>query len=337
MLEKSNQTDGQAELAEELEEKAESVSKFDSLVAKIKERFKDDQAEEEIMPSNKYASFFMRMQLLNPISTYKRGYDIIVQRKEEEEGEEGEEPKLVVREKKFSRRVQFILLVMVFQSIGFSFAITSSVSLPWTFNVVIPFSLDLFPFNLKELVESLIQFIQDLMRPFEPLIDLIEVIIDFVSTLNPALLFSGTIWFFDHLGWVESKDYLDIPDDYNNGSKTSMDIFAYNLEREYPALGEMTVPFLLFLFSVMGFFFLVTKGKKLLFEMMGEKALRKSIKKVKKPLLAYYMNQGVTEFTYVQNRYSRPKLVKIFFIVSIGLGMFTSFAPMFFAFFIVFF
>ena len=252
--------------------------KFDTFISKIRHQFNKEDEIEQLKPATKYASFFKRIALLNPIGTYKRGYSISVV-SSEEQGEEDIQI-VTVEEKIFSKRLKFILFVMVLQSIPLSFTMTASISLPWTFNVVIPFSLDMLPFNLKEVIESLILMLQNLLKPFDPLVRLIEEIFKFFSTLNPAILFTGTFWFFDYFGWIDIEKYdLTIPDSYNNGSKTSMDILAYNLEKQFPALGGgLVVPFLLVLFSIMSFFFLITKGRKLLFEIVGEKKLKKNKK-----------------------------------------------------------
>lgn len=307
-----------------------SVSVFE----KIRNAFKKVEKEEEIKPVGKIGIYARKIQLLNPIGIFKRGYDISIDPKDEIDGQE---KKLLVKEKKLSKRIKFILLIMIIQSIPLSFAMTASISLPWTFNVVIPISLDFLPFNLKDLISSAILFIQNILKPLNPLFDIIDTILHFFSTLNPAIFFTGTFWFFDFLGWVNSEKYVNIPDSYNNGSKTSMDILAFNLERKFPVLENMVVPFLLVTFAIISFFFLITKGKKVLFEIMGEKSLKKNKKKLRKPLLSYYMTQGINDFEYIENRSSKQGQIKLLYYLTIVLGVVASFSPMYFALYLIFF
>ncbi len=305
-----------------------------SLFDKVRNVFDDVDKVEEIKPVGKTGAYIRRIQFLNPIGIFKRGYDISVDIKEQDTDPE---KILLVKEKKLSKRIKFILLIMILQSIPLSFAMTASISLPWTFNVVIPFSLDFLPFNMKELVKSLILFVQNTLKPLNPLFDFIQMILNFFSTLNPAIFFTGTFWFFDYLGWVDSAQYINIPDSYNNGSKTSMDILAFNLEKKFPMLENIIVPFLLVSFAIIGFFFLITKGKKILFEILSERSLKKNKKKLRKPLLSYYMIQGINEFEYIENRSSRKKEIKIIYYSTIVLGVLASLSPMYFALYLIFF
>lgn len=305
-----------------------------SFMERVRNIFDDVNKEEKIKPVGKIGGFFRQIQFLNPIGIYRRGYTITVSEKKEIDGYE---QILLMEEKKLSSRVKFILLIMILQSIPLSFAMTASISVPWTFNVVIPFSLDFLPFNLKELVNAIITNIQTLFKPLNPLVEFIQTILNFFSTLNPAIFFTGTFWLFDYLGWVDSKQYVQIPDSYNNGSKTSMDILAYNLEQKFPALSNIIVPFLLVFFAIIAFFFLITKGKKVLFEIMGERKLKKNKKKLRKPLLSYYMTQGITDLKYIENRSPQRKKIKFLYYLTITIGVLASLSPMYFALFIILF
>ena len=334
MFEKIKQFTNKQKNKTNIQDNSNPNPKSNSFINRIKALFEEKEKEEVIKPVGKVGLFAKRIQLSNPIGIFRRGYDITVEKKEEDSAINNI---VLVKEKKFSKRLQFILLLMVLQSIPLSFAMTASISLPWTFNVVIPFSLNFLPFNLKEVIDSIILSIQNLLKPLNPLFDVLDTIFKFFSTMNPAVFFTGTMWFFDYLGWIDSKEYLNIPKDYNNGSKTSMDILAFNLEKKFPSMGNMVVPFLLVLFAIMSFFFLITKGKKLLFEMMKEKQLKKSKRKIRKPILTYYHNQGINELEYIENRSLRKRSIKGFFYSCIIFGLVVSLTPMFFALYLVFF
>jgi hypothetical protein len=311
----------------------------DSMYGKIKKIFNlydyDDEIKEKVKPAGKISSYVTRIQLLNPMGIYRRGYKLSLDTREENDVKE---KYVLADEKRFLKRLGFILLIMALQSISFSFAITASISLPWTFNIVIPFTLDFLPFNLKEIIEAFILFIQNLLKPLDPIIAIIEEIIKFISSFNPALLFVGTFWLFDSLGWIDADKYLNIPDDYTgpytNG--TSMDILAYNLEQKYPALGDLVVPFILLMFSIMSFFFLITKAKKILFELVNERKFSKHKKKMRKKILAYYMNQGAVEFEYTKKRSPRIKAIKKFYWSMMLLGIIMAFSPVVLALVVIF-
>lgn len=298
----------------------------------------DDNGEEyleKVKPAGRFSSYVTRIQLLNPMGLYRRGYKLSIDTRTNNDVKE----KIVVaNEKRFLKRLAFILLIMAMQSISFSFAITASISLPWTFNIVIPFTLDFLPFNFKELIEAFILFIQNLLKPLDPIIAIIEDIIKFVSSFNPALLFVGTFWFLDSLGWIDADKYLTIPDNYTgpytNG--TSMDILAYNLEQKYPALGNLVVPFILLMFSIMSFFFLITKAKKILFELVDEGKFRRHKKKMRRTILAYYKKQGVAEFEYTKRRSPRTKAIKKFYYSMMLMGVFMAFSPVVLALVVIF-
>jgi hypothetical protein len=298
----------------------------------------DDYGEEiieKVKPAGRFSSYITRIQLLNPMGIYRRGYKLSLDTRTKNDVKE---KYILADEKRFLKRLGFIVLIMVIQSISFSFAISASISLPWTFNIVIPFTLDFLPFNLKELVEAFILFIQNLLKPLDPIIAIIEEIIKFISSFNPALLFVGTFWIFDSLGWIDADKYLNIPDDYTgpytNG--TSMDILAYNLEQKYPGLNDLVVPFILLMFSIMSFFFLVTKAKKILFELVDERKFRRHKKKMRKTILAYYMKQGAVEFEYTKKRSPNINAIKKFYYSMLLLGVIMAFSPVVLALVVIF-
>lgn len=336
MLERSDKDINEVKLEQNSITNEDSDKKTKNILQKTNHWFNREKKEKPIIPASKITSYFIQIQLLNPFGFYKRGFNISVKNRT---GKDENEKSVLVEEKKFSNRFQFVLLLMFLQSIPLSFAMTASLSIPWTFNIVIPFSLDFLPFNIKQLIYDLILTIQNFFKPLDPLVQLIDAIFKFFSTLNPAILFTGTFWVFDYLGWIDIHNYdLNIPDEYNNGSKTSMDILAYNLEKQFPLLGGgLITPFLLFFFSIVSFFFLITKGKKLFFEMLSEKKFIKLENKIRRPILSFYMNQGANCFEYVRNRSSKIKFIKRFFYSCIILSVIMSFTPMFFALYIIFF
>lgn len=99
----------------------ENEKNSESFLDKVRNKFDNVDKQEEVRPVGKMGSYVRRIQLMNPISIFKRGYDIEIDMKE---GESDAEKILLVKEKRLSKRIKFILLIMVLQSIPLSFAMT---------------------------------------------------------------------------------------------------------------------------------------------------------------------------------------------------------------------
>jgi hypothetical protein len=86
----------------------------------------------------------------------------------------------------------------------------------------------------------------------------------------------------------------------------------------------------------MSFFFLITKAKKILFELADDRKFRRHKKKMRKKILAYYMKQGAVEFEYTKNRSPRKKAIKKFYYSMLLLGVFMAFSPVVLALVVIF-
>ncbi len=217
---------------------------------------------------------------------------------------------IYIREKPFRSRFGYFSSRTLLQSFGLSIIFTAPISLPWIFNVVIPFSIDLLPFGLADIIRGLINAILAFLSPLEIVVEIIMGISNFVGTYNPIIFYGATLWILSMLGFTNIEEASDIfVNSGNNGTASMVELMANHFQSKFALIQDFIAPFLILVAGSISFFLIVRRARAILFEIQTEKEQSKTIEKIKRKLISYYLDDGYSQVEYTQNRIaSSPKL-----------------------------
>ncbi|MFX1515156.1 MAG: diacylglycerol/lipid kinase family protein [Promethearchaeota archaeon] len=262
-----------------------------------------------------------KLAFFNPMSNYRRGLEWNhVKEKEIVE----EQPKdeitdannyLRVREKPFSKRVQFFLLRTFFQTLSLSVAFTAPITFPWFFEIVFPDLLALIPPEITTFILDLIRTIQlffiPLFNSFTWLEPLIRFLMDLSASFNPFLVFSLLMIIFNWIGALSDEEYQD-PFASTDGTPTSTGYFLESIQRKFKFDFSSATVILLIVSSFVSFFIVIRRARGILYEVMTTKEEIRHLKSVRKVFLKYCKEGDYTDIDYSKNRLTESEKTNIF-------------------------
>ena len=213
---------------------------------------------------------------------------------------------ILIKEKDFRSRMGYFLSISVIQSLGLSIVFTAPISLPWIFNVVIPFSIDLLPFGLADFIRSLITGILNFFSPFAFIVDIFNIFTNLTATYNPMYFYGSTLFLLKGLGLTEHG-----PESLS-GSDMRSELLATTFLTKVSAIGEIVIPLLILVSTLIAFFLVFRRARVVIFEILTEKDEKTRIRKSKRKLLGYYMDKGYSDVIYEKNRISESSKLKKF-------------------------
>ena len=284
----------------------------------------EEAPEKPIKPARGLRRILAIFQLYFPLGMYQRALewrlDSTTPSKTNEEAKNNEMDEveevignhkvILIQEKPFRSRFGYFSSRTLLQSFGLSIVFTAPISLPWIFNVVIPFSIDLLPFGLADLIRDIINVILTFLSPLAIVVDIIMIISNFAGTYNPIIFYYITIGFLSMLGFANAEEFFDaFKNSGNNGPESTVELMAYNFQSKFALIQDFIAPFLILVAGSISFFLIVRRARAILFEIQTEKEQLKTIEKIKRTLLGYYLDDGYSQVEYTQNRIaSSPKL-----------------------------
>ncbi len=217
---------------------------------------------------------------------------------------------ITIQEKPFRSRFGYFSSRTLLQSFGLSIVFTAPISLPWIFNVVIPFSIDLLPFGLADVIRDIINAILAFLSPLAIVVEIIMIISNFVGTYNPIFFYGTTLWILSMLGLTDVEEAFNVfENSENNGTGSMVELMATHFQSKFVLIQDFIAPFLILVAGSISFFLIVRRARAILFEIQTEKEQSKTIEKIKKTLLSYYLDEGYSQVEYTENRIaSSPKL-----------------------------
>jgi len=209
---------------------------------------------------------------------------------------------IVVEEKTFQTRFGYFLTRTILQSFGLAIIFTAPLSLPWIFNIVIPYSIDLLPLGLADLLKEIIKSLLSLLAPLELAVDVIMNLSTIFGTYNPIFFYGTMLWFFTWLG-LSDVEFLDsIENIENTGTGSMIEVLAYTYSAKFALIQSIIVPFVIIIAGTISFFLVVRRARTILFEIQTEKEQKKNVDKVIRSLISHYMDDGYSEVEYIENR-----------------------------------
>jgi hypothetical protein len=229
------------------------------------------------------------------------------------------EKKIFICEKPFRSRFGYLAARTILQSIGFSIVFTAPISLPWIFTVVIPFSIDLLPFGLAEIVRDIIVSILTFLKPLSVFVDIIMVISNFFGTANPIFFYGSTLFLLYMTGIINFNPFEEVNNSETNGSASMVELMGNHFQSKFAIVQEILAPFLLLVVCSVSFFLVIRSARKVIFEVQTEKEQDKNIKNIKKTLISHYLDDGYSAVEYTENRIaSSTKLIWLARITKYG-------------------
>jgi len=213
-----------------------------------------------------------------------------------------------IQEKSFRTRFGYFSTRTFLQSFGLSIIFTAPISLPWIFNVVIPFTIDLLPLGLSDVIRDIINAILAFLSPLVIVVEIIMMVSNFVGTYNPIFFYGSTLWILSMLGLTDVEDVFKNSE--NNGAASMVELMANHFQSKFVQIQDFIVLFLIFVAGSISFFLIVRRARSILFEIQTEKEQLKTIGKIKRTLISYYLDDGYSHVEYTENRISSsPKLM----------------------------
>ena len=260
-----------------------------------------------------------KLVYLNPISNYKRGLEwnhikekeIVEEQSKDEIKSNNESNNLRVKEKKFSKRLNFFLIRTFFQTFSLSIAFTAPIVFPWFFDIVFPNLLDLIPPEVTLFIQELIKSIQSLLVLPPWLEPFIKWCMDLSAIFNPFLIFSGLMILFNRIGMLSDEEYRD-PFKSTNGTPTSTGYFMESIQRKFKLGFSSATQLLLIISSLVSLFLVIRRARGILYEVMTSKEEIKHLEKVRKVFLKYCKEGDYADINYSKNRLSESKKTNIF-------------------------
>ncbi|MHA1996185.1 MAG: hypothetical protein ACW97Z_16750 [Candidatus Hodarchaeales archaeon] len=265
----------------------------------------EEEEEKPITPSRGLKRIKSTFSLYYPLGVYQRALDWSFDDKHlDSEGNPSK--KILLEEKPFKSRFRYILIRTIIQSVSLSIVFTAPISLPWIFNIVIPFSIDLFPFGIADFIRSIISIILNFLSPFEFVFNIIPVLSNLTATYNPMYFYGSTIFLLNALGLTD-VDFNTIIDGSNFEGNSMSEFLAASYLTKFAEITEIITPLLVLISSAMAFFLVFRRARSVIFEIQGEKEETKNIKKFQRTLLGYHLDQGYMEIDYSKDRVSDSK------------------------------
>ncbi len=273
------------------------------------EKDDDDKPVEPTLGFRRILSTFL---LYYPLGSYQRAlnWTLIDKSKQEvntetDSNDTSSSKHILIKEKPFRSRMGYFLSISILQSIGLSIVFTAPISLPWIFNVVIPFSIDLLPFGLADFIRSLITGILNFLSPLAFIVDIFYVFTNLTSTYNPMYFYGSTLFLLKGLGLTELG-----PESLAGNSMS--ELLATSFLDKYSAIAEIITPLIILVSCLIAFFLVFRRARVVIFEILTEKDEKTRIRKSKRKLLGYYMDQGYSDVIYEKNRISETSKLKKF-------------------------
>lgn len=293
------------------------MSRLKSLLRRQKksEEKTEEEEEEVIKPARGWRRVITTFLLYFPLGMYQRGLEWQLDDSSSPTTDDTNEPDdtslnskvLQIREKSFRSRFSYFSSRTILQSVGLSIIFTAPISLPWIFNVVIPFSIDLLPFGISEIVRDIITRILAFLAPLSVIGDIIMVISNFFGTANPIFFYGSTLWFLTRLGITDIEGF---DGSETNSSASMIELMANHYQSKFAFMQNFLAPLLILVAASISFFLIIRSARKIIFEIQTEKEQEKNIKKIKKTLISHYLDEGYSQVEYTENRIaSSSKLI----------------------------
>jgi hypothetical protein len=265
----------------------------------------EEEEEKPITPSRGVRRALSTFSLYYPLGVYQRALDWSFE-DQFIDSEENASKKILLREKPFKSRFRYVLIRTFIQSVSLSIVFTAPISLPWIFNIAIPFSIDLLPFGIADFVRAIINSILDFFSPLEIMLDIIPILSNLTATYNPMYFYGSTIFLLNALGLTDA-DFTTMMDGSNFEGNSMSEFLAESYLTKFASITEIVAPLLVIISSAMAFFLVFRRARSVIFEIQGEKEESKNIRKFKRKLLGYHLDQGYTEIEYSKDRVSDSK------------------------------
>lgn len=207
-----------------------------------------------------------------------------------------------IREKPFRSRLSYLASRSILQSVGFSIVFTAPISLPWIFNIVIPFSINLLPFGLSEFIRDIISNILTFLAPFSVIVDIITIISNFFGTANPIFFYGSTLFLLQMIGIADKDVFEEFGNLETNG--TMIELMGYHLQSKFALIQEIIAPLLIIIAGSVSFFLVLRSARKIIFEVQTQNEQENNIKNIKKTLISHYLDDGYSQVEYTENRIS---------------------------------
>jgi hypothetical protein len=276
---------------------------------KQKDSSRDDseevEAEKPVTPSRGIRRLLSTFSLYYPLGVFQRALDWRLE-DQHSETEDNQIKRIILVEKPFKTRFRYLLIRTIIQTVSLSIVFTAPISLPWIFNIAIPFSIDLLPFGLADFVRSIISSFLSLLSPLEFIADIIPVLSNLTATYNPMYFFGSTFFFLNALGLTD-VDISTVMADSNFEGESMSEFFAASYLTKFASITEIITPLLVVISSAIAFFLVFRRARKVIFEIQGEKEESKNITKFKRTILGYYLDRGYSEVVYSKDRVSDSK------------------------------
>ncbi|MHA2247180.1 MAG: hypothetical protein ACXADY_19700, partial [Candidatus Hodarchaeales archaeon] len=209
-----------------------------------------------------------------------------------------------IKEKSFRTRFGYFCTRTIIQSFGLAIVFTAPISLPWIFNVVIPFSIDLLPFGLSEIIREIINGILALLSPFRVVADIIMNTSNIFATYNPIFFYGTTLWILSALGFTDIEVFDVIENSENPGTASMMELLGNHYQSKFVFIQSVLAPLLILIAASISFFLVIRSARRIIFEIQTEKEQTKNIEKTKRTLIGYYLDEGYSQAKYTENRVS---------------------------------
>ncbi len=268
----------------------------------------EEEEEKPVKPARGLRRILSTFSLYYPLGVYQRALDWSFE-DDLSTSENQKEKKIILREKPFNTRFRYLAIRTFIQSVSLSIVFTAPISLPWIFNIVIPFSIDLLPFGLADLVRSIINSVLDLLSPFEIILNIIPVLSNLTATYNPMYFYGSTFFLLNALGLTDVDLSTMMAESDFEGSSMS-EFLAASYLTKFAEIKEVITPILVIVSSAIAFFLVFRRARTVIFEIQGNKEESKNIRKFKRTLLGYYLDKGYSEVFYSKNRVSDSKSLR---------------------------
>ena len=266
-----------------------------------------DEVKEEkpVTPTRGIRRYLAIFSLYYPLGVFQRALDWSF---EDQSSETQDNPpkRIILQEKPFTTRFRYLLVRTIIQTVSLSIVFTAPISLPWIFNIVIPFSIDLLPFDIADFVRSIINLFLDFLSPLEFIVDIIPIFSNLTATYNPMYFYGSTFFLLNALGLTD-VDFATITAESNFEGNSMSEFLAASYLTKFASITEIITPLLVIISSAIAFFLVFRRARTVIFEIQGEKEESKKITKFKRTLLGYYLDRGYSEVIYSKDRVSDSK------------------------------
>lgn len=272
---------------------------------------------EPLQPARGWKRFLVIFKLYFPLGTYQRAlnWHLVTlsdstTNTDNNTSQMSNSTKIIqIQEKSFRSRFGYFCSRTILQSIGLSIVLTAPISLPWIFLVVIPFSIDLLPLNLSDIIYAIIDTVLQFLEPFSWIVDVVNIASNFFGTYSPVFFYGSTLWFFTMLG-ITDIEVFEAIENSDGGSASMVELMGSHFQSKFVFIQDFIVPFLLIIAGSISFFLVVRRARSILFEIQLEKELKKNIEKTKNTLISYYIDEGYSQAEYTENRAASSRRMK---------------------------